>query len=137
MIAHMYQADRPARPRHLPGEIVWATVGNYLEDREAEQKMRPVVILEVRDGQHVVAGLTSKPHYATSGYPRVPVPASSCPRGGPGYLWARSPSRLCRIDIRVHAGWADEALIDCIAAHMDVPPDVIEQMRATVAAVTE
>jgi hypothetical protein len=36
--------------------------------------------------------------------------------------------------VRTHAGWADEALIDTIAANMDVPWHVIERMRETVAA---
>ena len=118
----------------MAGEIVWATVGNYLEDRHTKPKMRPVVILTVGAGQHVVAGLTTQPRHLTTGVARVPLPASSCVCGVSAYLWSRRPSRLCRLDVRVHAGWADDALIDCIAEHMDAPPHVIDHMRITVAA---
>lgn len=136
MITHVVKADRPYRPLHLPGEIVWVRLGNYLEERNPTCKVRPVVILEPGDGQHLVAGLTTQPVYATTGLPRIVAPKTpTCGLcGKPSYLWARRPARICRLDVRTHAGWADEALIDTIAAHMDVPWLTIESMRETAAA---
>lgn len=136
MTQRVVRADRPGRPRHLPGEIVWATLGNYRENPDAHGKMRPVVILDAADGQHVIAGLTTQAHYATTGEARVAVPTTAaCGLDGkPSFLWAMRPTRVSRLDVRTHAGWADESLIDAIATHMKVPHDVIERMRETVAA---
>jgi hypothetical protein len=136
MTQHVVKADRPSRPRHLPGEIVWVTLGNYLEERNATAKMRPVVILNACNGQHWVAGLTTQAHYATTGSHRIRVPKSPCCGlcGKASYLWGRRPTRVSRLDVRTHAGWADAALIDAIAAHMDVPWHVMERVRDSVAA---
>jgi hypothetical protein len=136
MITHVVKADRPSRPLHLPGEIVWVSLGNYRENPAAVGKMRPVVILQSTDCQHRIAGLTTQAHYATTGEARVAAPVPQCCGlcGKPSYLWARRPTRLCRLDVRSHAGWADEPLIDTIARHMDVPWHVIERIRDTVAA---
>lgn len=136
MTQHVVQADRPSRPRHLPGEVVWVTLGNYRENPDADGKMRPVVILDATNGQHVVAGLTTQAHYATTGEARVELPtAPICGLNGkPSFLWATRPARVSRLDVRTHAGWADDSLIDAIASHMEVPQDVIERMRETVAA---
>jgi hypothetical protein len=136
MITHVVKADRPTRPLHLPGEIVWVSLGNYLEEHRPTCKMRPAVIVDTGPGQHWVAGLTTQPTYSTTGRPRIVAPKSPgcglC--GKPSYLWARRPTRICRLDVRTHAGWADELLIDTIAAHMAVPYRAIERMRETVAA---
>lgn len=136
MITHVVRLDRPGRPRHLPGEVVWVSLGNYLEQSNPTCKVRPVVILDAGAGQHRVAALTTQAQYATSGLPRIAVPNPPCCGlcGKPSYLWARRPSWVCRLDVRTHAGWADEALIDTIAANMAVPWHVIERMRETVAA---
>jgi len=133
---HVVRLDRPARPLHLPGEVVWVSLGNYLEERNPTCKMRPAVILDCGAGQHWVAGLTTQARYATTGHARVAVPLAESAGldGRPTYLWARRPTRMCRLDVRTHAGWADEPLIDTIAAHMDVPWHVIERIRDTVAA---
>ncbi len=118
----------------MPGEIVWATFGNFLENRHADRKMRPAVILGAGIGQHYIAGLTTQPRFATTGEARAvaPIPVV-CGMRGDSYLWGSRPTRLCRLDVRLHAGWADDALIDAIATHMLVPRFVIDHMRATVA----
>jgi hypothetical protein len=133
---HVVRLDRPARPLHLPGEVVWVSLGNYRENPVAVGKMRPVVILHATDCQHRIAGLTTQPQHATTGEARVAVPTGAlCGLDGrPTYLWARRPTWVCRLDVRTHAGWADEPLIDTIAGHMDVPWHVIERIRETVAA---
>lgn len=136
MITHVVRLDRPSRPLHLPGEVVWVSLGNYLEERNPTCKLRPAVILDAGAGQHRVAGLTTQAQYATTGLPRIAVPIgeSSGLDGRATYIWARRPSWVCRLDVRTHAGWADKPLIDTIAANMAVPWHVIERMRETVAA---
>jgi hypothetical protein len=133
---HVVRLGRPARPLHLPGEVVWVSLGNYRENPANNGKMRPAVILDAGAGQHRIAGLTTQAHYASTGTARVRVPIAECCGlcGRPNYLWGRRPSWISRLYVRTHAGWVDEAFIDTIAAHMDVPWHVIERVRDTVAA---
>jgi hypothetical protein len=121
----------PARPHHATGEIVWATVGNYAEDRNCNAKGRPVVILRASDGQHWIAGLTTQPRFKTTGDARVLVPVHrTCRLCGHSYLWSPRPSRLCRLDVRSHIGWIGHEALDVIERHMHLSRDVLAELRA-------
>jgi hypothetical protein len=102
---------RPRLPAFLlPGELVWASIINGLEDRAATGKFRPVVLLEARGSQWRTMGLTTNPSYR-DGSARVPIPN---PRAvgltRPGWLWGDRLAWTSGIDIGDHIGWVDEAL---------------------------
>lgn len=121
----------PSRPRHAAGEIVWASVGNYIENPNANAKHRPVVILRAGECQHWVAALTTQPTYKTTGEPRVLLPVSgTCSLCGESYLWSPRASRLCRLDVRSHIGWIGHDTLDVIERHMLLPWHVLAQLRA-------
>lgn len=115
----------PARVLHSPGEVILAAVGNFLEDPDSARKPRPVVILRTGDCQHMIAGLTTNEHYATTGGRRTAIPnPGACGLDREGYLWSRRPCLLSRIDAIHHIGWADQSLVRVIAETMHVPADV-------------
>jgi len=119
------------RPRHAPGEIVWAAVGNFLEDRHCSRKCRPVVILRVGDCQHWIAGLTTQASFKMTNEARVLVPVHrDCRLCGQSYLWANHASRLCRLDVRSHIGWVNREVVDVLAKHMRLPVDTLAELRA-------
>ena len=119
------------RPRHAPGEIVWAAVGNFLEDRHCSRKCRPVVILRVGDCQHWIAGLTTQASFKMTNEVRVLVPVHrDCRLCGQSYLWANYASRLCRLDVRSHIGWVNREVVDVLAKHMRLPVDTLAELRA-------
>lgn len=127
----------PARPRHATGEIVWATVGNYIEKRSAVPKMRPVVILRPGDCQHWIAGLTTQATSKTTGQPRVMLPIDHrCALCGTSFLWSSRPSYLCRLDVRTHIGWAGHDVLNVIERHMRLPWHVLAELRAAADAMT-
>lgn len=120
-----------SRPRHAVGEIALATVGNYIEDRNANAKPRPVVILRVGECQHSVAALTTQATFKTTGEPRVPLPISrECRLWGESFLWSAKPSRVCRLDLRWHIGWIGHDEIDVIDRYMGLPWHVLAALRA-------
>lgn len=122
---------RADRPRHAAGEIVWASLGNYIENPNANAKHRPVVILRAGECQHWVAALTTQPTFKTTGEPRVPLPVSStCSLCGESYLWSPRASRLCRLDVRSHIGWIGHDTLDVIERHMLLPWHVLAELRA-------
>ncbi len=134
MITHVVK-PHPSRPHHATGEIVWASVGNYAEDRNCTPKARPAVILRASDGQHWIAGLTTQPKFKTTGDPRVTVPVSkTCRLCGTSYLWSPRPSRLCRLDVRQHIGWVTHDTLDVIERHMSLPRHVVVELRSVAAA---
>jgi hypothetical protein len=102
---------RPRLPAFLlPGELVWASIINGLEDRSATGKFRPVVLVEARGSQWRTMGLTTKPRYR-DGSARAPIPDHR--RVGlmrPGWLWGDRLSWAAALDITDHIGWADEPL---------------------------
>lgn len=114
------------RPQHAAGEVVWATVGNYLEDRNCDRKPRPAVILRAGGCQHWIAGLTTQATFKTTGESRVMVPVHrTCRLRGLSYLWALNPSRLCRLDVRSHIGWIDPEVASVLIEHMRLPDETV------------
>lgn len=127
----------PDRPRHATGEIVWATVGNYLEHRDARCKIRPAVILRAGCGQHWIAGLTTQAVCKMTGHARVIVPVNNvCGLCGSSYLWSTRPSRLSRIDVRSHLGWIDTAVLEVLREHMNLPWHIRTDLKAAVGQMT-
>lgn len=123
--------ERASRPRHAAGEIVWASVGNYIENPNATLKYRPVVILRAGQCQHWIAGLTTQPVFKTTGDPRVLLPVSDdCALCGQSYLWSPRATRVCRLDVRTHIGWITHDGIDVIERHMLVPRHTLAELRA-------
>lgn len=123
--------ERASRPRHAGGEIVWASVGNYIENPNATLKYRPVVILRAGQCQHWIAGLTTQPVFKTTGDPRVLLPVSDdCALCGQSYLWSPRATRVCRLDVRTHIGWITHDGIDVIERHMLVPRHTLAELRA-------
>jgi len=130
MITHVVK-PHPSRPRHAVGEVVWASVGNYVENLGCDAKPRPAVILRASDSQHWVAGLTTQPTFKTTGAARVLVPVhQTCRLCGASYLWSPRPSRLCRLDVRCHIGWIGHDALDVIERHMHLPHGVLAELRA-------
>ena len=61
----------------------------------------------------------------------IPMTPDECPNCGADLP---AKARACpECGACPDTGWADEALIDTIAGHMDVPWHVIEEIRETVA----
>jgi hypothetical protein len=96
------------RPAELaPGELVWASIVNGIENPLARGKARPVVLIEPSGWAWQTMGLTTRPRHR-DGSARVPIPnprAVGLKAGG--WLWS---SRLCftsGIDIQDHIGWID------------------------------
>ena len=129
--------ERASRPRHTAGEIIWASVGNYIENPAAVGKCRPVIILRPGECQHWITGLTTQPAFKTSGDPRVFLPVSDdCGLSGQSYLWSPRATRVSRIDVRTHIGWITHDGIDVIERHMLVPRHTLAELRATADAIT-
>ena len=104
------------RPAELaPGEIVWASIVNGIENPLARGKARPVILIEPHGWAWKTIGLTTRSHHR-DGTPRVAIPnphAVGLTR--PGWLWS---GRLCvtsGLDIGDHVGWADAALVFGVA----------------------
>lgn len=119
---HARQHDYPY-PHHQPGEVVLATFGNFLEDRDdCTTKGRPVILLRVSECQHAFAGLTTKPHYLTTGLGRPLLPHSEMLglSGKPSYLWSARPASITRLDVRKHLGWVDHRVVEFLAEHMQL-----------------
>lgn len=115
---------------HRVGEVVLGRIGNYLENRNADGKPRPMVVLAEGECQHQVAGLTTQAFAKMSGTQRPAIPCpEACGLTGPGYLFSWKPARVSRIDIRRHLGWVDHAMVELIARNMHVSPDVIMGLR--------
>ncbi len=93
-----------------PGELVWATIVNGLENPSATGKTRPVVLVEPRGSQWRVMGLTTNPRYR-NGAPRMAIPdPGAVGLKRQGWLWG---NRLCwtsTLDVGDHIGWVDEDL---------------------------
>lgn len=136
MNTHVVQ-PHPSRPRHATGEVVWARVGNYLENVNCDCKPRPAVILRASDCQHWAAALTTQPTFKTTGEARVLVPVHrTCRLCCDSYLWSPRPSRLCRLDVLWHIGWIGRDAVEVIADYMRIPWHVLAELRATAGAMT-
>jgi hypothetical protein len=102
---HLGAARRPAEL--APGELVWASIVNGIENPLARGKARPVILIEPSGWAWKTIGLTTRPRHR-DGTSRVAVPsARSVGLKQPGWLWS---GRLCvtsGIDIQDHIGWVD------------------------------
>lgn len=110
-------------PFHQPGEVVLASYGNFLEARErCSKKLRPVILLKTSQGQHLFAGLTTKPRYITSGERRPVLPKPACLGLDEklSHLWSSRPAFVCRLDVRKHLGWIDKTVVLFLAQHMKI-----------------
>jgi hypothetical protein len=119
---HVFKADKVS-VFHLPGEVVLAKFGNYLEAGvECRPKVRPVILLRASDCQHMFAGLTTKPRYKTTMEPRPMLPR--CTSAGlskfPSYLWSPRPAFISRLDIHKHLGWVDHQLVEFLAKYVTI-----------------
>ena len=101
-------ARRPAEL--VPGELVWASIVNGIENPLARGKARPVVLVEPSGWAWRTIGLTTRPrHY--DGTPRVAVPnPHSVGLKFPGWLWSGKLCFTSGIDIQDHIGWVDMPL---------------------------
>jgi hypothetical protein len=106
-----------------PGELVWASIVNGIENPAAHGKSRPVILIEADGYGWRTIGLTTRPRHL-DGTPRVQIPnARGVGLRQPGWLWS---GRLCAtsgIDIGDHIGWVDQALVFEVArlAGLDGP----------------
>jgi hypothetical protein len=102
------QGASMGRPAELaPGEVVWASIVNGIENPLARGKARPVILIEPSGWAWKTIGLTTRPHHR-DGTARVAIPsARAVGLKQPGWLWS---GRLCftsGIDIQDHIGWVD------------------------------
>lgn len=99
------------RPAELaPGELVWASIVNGIENPAATSKARPVILIEPSGWAWKTMGLTTRPRHR-DGSPRVAIPD---PRAvglkAPGWLWSGKLCFTSGIDIQDHVGWIDMPL---------------------------
>lgn len=116
--------------RHATGEIVLLRHGNFLENRSATMKARPGVILAPDNCCHIVTGFTSQESFKEGGLSRQICPAG--PTTGlrpPSYFWSRRPSRVSRLDIRSHIGWADREMVDAILEYLQLSSGAVQALR--------
>lgn len=129
MKTYVPRQDR-IRVCHAVGEIVWAAVGNFLEDRDCTRKLRPVVILQPRPCQHHIVGLTRQGRCKGNGEPRSVMPTRGiCGLCGTSFLWSPRPSRISRLDVRSHIGWVNHELVDVIERDVWCRAHVVDALR--------
>jgi hypothetical protein len=122
------------RPAELePGELVWASIINGLENPTAAGKARPVILIESKGSAWRTMGLTTNPRYR-DGSPRVAIPDPwAVGLRAPGWLWG---DRLCwtaGIDIQNHIGWVDEALVFDVIELACIGGPIIQTLLAAAA----
>jgi hypothetical protein len=96
------------RPAELaPGEVVWASIVNGIENPLARGKARPVILIEPNGWAWKTIGLTTRPHHR-DGTARVAIPsARAVGLKQPGWLWSGKLCFTSGIDIQDHIGWVD------------------------------
>jgi hypothetical protein len=116
--------DGARRPAELvPGELVWASIVNGIENPLARGKSRPVILIQPDGWAWKTIGLTTRPHHR-DGVPRVAIPsARAVGLRQPGWLWSGTLCTTSGIDITDHIGWVDQALVFEVAklAGLDGP----------------
>lgn len=116
-----------------PGELVWVSIFNSLENRSATGKPRPAVLVERDGGQWQTMGLTTNATYR-DGSPRIAIPnPAGVGLGGPGFLWGDRLTRAAVIDIGDHIGWADPALVDAVIALAGLDAGLAQRLRHSAA----
>ena len=115
-----------------PGDVVLANIKNPIEDSTCQGKPRPVVLITQDGAKHwLVAGLTSKSHYKSTGRARVRIFASH--RNGlhgHGYLWSPKFTKIPRHDIKEFKGVIDEHLAEAICNNTNISTAQATQLRA-------
>ena len=124
----------PHRPADLvdniPGEVVWVCILNALENRFAQGKWRPAVLIQRHHGHWLTMGLTTNPRYR-DGAPRSPIPRpSNIGLRTPGYLWGDRLTTVSVGDVGDHIGWVDLALADLIITTARLPHGPADELRA-------
>lgn len=133
MKTYVQRHDR-VRVHHAVGEVVWATVGNFLEDRDCNRKLRPVVILQPWPCQHHIVGLTRQARCKGNGELRSVMPTRGiCGLCGTSFLWSPRPSRISRLDVRSHIGWVNHAMVDVIERDVWCRDHVVDALRRVAA----
>ena len=105
------------RLAHLaPGEIVWASVVNGIENPSARGKTRPVILVEPVGWAWRTMGLTTRSRHH-DGRSRTPIPnPHAVGLTASGWLWSDRLVVVSGIDIHDHIGWIDVALAQEVIA---------------------
>src|SRR3954468_17994600 len=116
--------DGARRPAELvPGELVWASIVNGIENPLARGKSRPVILIRPDGWAWQTIGLTTRPRHR-DGKSRCAIPdARAVGLKQPGWLWSGSLGPPAGIDIGDHIGWLDQSLVFEVAnlAGLDGP----------------
>jgi hypothetical protein len=103
---------------HFPislGQIRWVNVVNGVEDRHAQGKFRPALVVEACDGHCETVGFTTHGFTVGRAYERPALPNPlALGLSGPGFLWSDRPVKVSRLDVGNLAGWADDDLIELV-----------------------
>ena len=106
-----------------PGDVVLASISNTSEDRKARGKVRPVILINLRDGQWRVIGLTTKSTYV-SGDARSAIPdPAAIGLSGPGYLWSPRLACISTLDVGRIIGHVDSYTVDLLRGVITLPAD--------------
>lgn len=116
-----------------PGELVWVSIFNALENRSATGKARPAILVDRHGGQWQTMGLTTNATYR-DGSPRVAIPnPARVGLRGPGFLWGDRLTPAAAIDISDHIGWADGALAEALIALVELDAAFAQRLRRSAA----
>jgi hypothetical protein len=121
----------PRRPAELtPGELVWASIINGIENPNAMGKARPVILVSPSGSAWRTMGLTTRSRHRDNTM-RVPVP-NPCAVGlaRPGWLWSSNLCFTSGIDILDHIGWVDLPLAFEVIKLAGLPGTVGHQLLA-------
>jgi len=116
-----------------PGELVWVSIFNSLENPSARGKFRPALLVSRDGGLWATMGLTTNPTYR-DGTQRVPIPnPAMVGLRGPGFLWGDRLTPVAAIDVGDHIGWADTALVEAVIRLAAVDSDLAAPLRESAA----
>jgi len=118
---------------YVPGEVVIAVVRNPRECANPTDKARPVVLVASTgpaDSGWLVAGLTSKGRYRSTGMTRPRVFATPV-NGlyGLSFLWSESLTWIPAEDLRRPIGMVDVAMAETIIANCTLTVPQIDGLR--------
>lgn len=116
-----------------PGELVWVSIFNSLENRSATGKFRPALLVDRDGGLWQTMGLTTNATYR-DGSARVCIPNPTLVGlRGPGFLWGDRRTPVAAIDLGDHIGWADAALVEAVIALAGLDGDQAKGLRRSAA----
>lgn len=112
IVRQHHPRDGARRPAELvPGELVWASIVNGIENPHARGKLKPIILIEPDGWAWKSIGLTTRPRHR-DGKPRTAIPnARAVGPQQPGWLWSGNLCTTSGIDIGDHIGWIDQALV--------------------------